>query len=285
MKPYIDFNTEKRKQAKNEFEKDFYKLMNNSVFGKTMENVRNRIDVKLITDKKMLTRYISKPTYINSKIFNENLVAVHSIKENIKLDKPVYVGFCILDISKTLMYDFHYGFIKKKYDKKAQLLFTDTDSLTYEIKTNNIYQDLYNNKEKFDLSEITDDRFKKFYDGMNKKIIGKFKPEYVNNIIEEFIGLRSKMYSLKFNDNTKDCKKAKGIVKSVINNDLKHVMYRDTLDSGGRMHHSMNVIRSIKHQLYTMNMNKISLSAYDDKRWIKKDGISSYAHGHYKTKR
>ena len=120
MQPYIKFNTEKRKQAKNEFEKNFFKLMNNSVFGKTMENVRKRMNVKLITDEKSLTRCVSKPTYINCKIFNENLVAVHAIKEKIKLDKPVYVGFSILDISKTLMYDFHYGFIKKLYGNKSK---------------------------------------------------------------------------------------------------------------------------------------------------------------------
>jgi len=282
MKPYIDFNTEMRKRAKNEFEKDFYKLMNNSVFGKTMENVRKRVNVKLITDETQLVRYISKPTYMNSKIFNENLVAVHSIREKIKLNKPVYVGFSILDISKTLMYDFHYGFIKNRYGNKAKLLFTGTDSLCYEIETKDVYQDMYDNKEKFDLSDIRSDQFKKFYDGTNKKVIGKFKPEYVNKIIQEFIGLRSKMYSIKFDDG-EECKKAKGIVRSVTEKDIKHEMYRTTLETGGKMYSKMNAIRSIKHQLYTVEMNKVSLSAYDDKRWIKSDGISSYAHGHYKT--
>jgi hypothetical protein len=283
MKPYIDFNTEMRKQAKNDFEKNFYKFMNNSPFGKTMENVRKRVNVKLITDEKKLTRYVSKPTYISSKIFTENLVAVHSLKEKLTLNKPVYVGFAILDISKTLMYDFHYGFIKNKYGNKAKLLFTDTDSLCYEIETKDVYQDMYNNKEMFDLSDITSDRFKQYYDGSNKKVIGKFKPEYVNCIIEDFIGLRSKMYSLKF-DKGDEVKKAKGIVHSVTERDIKHDMYRETLETGAKMHHNMTVIRSNKHQLYTMEINKVSLSAYDDKRWIMKDGISSYAHGHYKTR-
>jgi len=283
MKPYIDFNTEKRKQAKNEFEKNFFKLMNNSVFGKTMENVRKRINVKLITDENELTRYLSKPYYISSKIFNENLVAVHSIKKSVKLDKPVYVGFCILDISKTLMYDFHYGFIKNLYATKAKLLFTDTDSLCYEIKTKDVYQDMHDNKDMFDLSDITDDRFKKFYDGKNKKVLGKMKPEYVNNIIQEFVGLRSKMYSIKFEDG-QEHKKAKGIVYNVTQKDLRHEMYKTILETGGKMYSRMNVIRSNKHQLYTMEMNKVSLSAYDDKRWIKNDGISSFAHGHYRTK-
>ncbi len=107
------------------------------------------------------------------------------------------------------------------------------------------------------------------------------KPEYVNNIIVEFIGLRSKRYSLKFQDG-KECKKAKGIVHSVIKNDLKHDMYKNTLETGGKTYSRMTVIRSTKHQLYTMEMNKVSLSAYDDKRFIRGNGISSYAYGHHK---
>ena len=126
LKQYIDFNTEKRKSAKNAFEKDFFKLMNNSVFGKTMENIRKRVDVRLVTDEKKLLKLASKPTYVSSKIFNENLVAVHKIKESLTLNRPAYVGMCILDLSKTLMYDFHYNYIKKKYGDKANLLFTDT---------------------------------------------------------------------------------------------------------------------------------------------------------------
>lgn len=141
LKQYIDFNTEKRKNAKNAFEKDFFKLMNNSVFGKTMENIRKRVDVRLVTDEKKLLKLASKPTYVSSKIFNENLVAVHKIKETLTLDRPAYVGMCILDLSKTLMYDFHYNYIKKNYGNKAKLLFTDTDSLTYEIEAEDVNQD------------------------------------------------------------------------------------------------------------------------------------------------
>ena len=129
LKEYIDFNTEKRKNVNNAFEKDFFKLMNNSVFGKTMENIRKRADVRLVTDENKLLKYASKPTYVSSKIFNENLVAVHKIKETLTLNRPAYVGMCILDLSKTLMYDFHYNYIKDKYQEKARLLFTDTDTL------------------------------------------------------------------------------------------------------------------------------------------------------------
>ena len=112
LKQYIDFNAEKRKHAKNPFENDFFKLMNNSVFGKTMEKLRKRVDVKLVTTDKKLDKLTSKPTYISSKIFNENLMAVHKIKEALTLNRLAYVGMCILDLSTTLMYDFHYNYIK-----------------------------------------------------------------------------------------------------------------------------------------------------------------------------
>ena len=153
LRQYIDFNTEKRMNAKNAFAKDFFKLMNNSVFGKTMENIRKRVDVRLVTDEKKLLKYASKPTYVSSKIFNENLVALHKIKETLTLNRPAYIGMCILDLSKTLMYDFHYNYIKKKYEDKAKLLFTDTDSLTYEIEAEDVYQDFWNDKNKFDNSD------------------------------------------------------------------------------------------------------------------------------------
>ena len=128
MKPYIDMNTNLRAKAKNNFEKDFYKLMNNSVFGKTMENIRNRVNVKLVNTKEKLRKLVAKPNYKGRKILNENLVSVHMKKTSLTMNKPVYLGMCILDLSKTIMYDFHYNYIKTKYGEKAKLLFTDTDS-------------------------------------------------------------------------------------------------------------------------------------------------------------
>ena len=188
LKQYIDFNTEKRKNAKNSFEKDFFKLMNNSVFGKTMENIRKRIDVRLVTDSEKLIKWASKPTYVSSKIFNENLVTVHKIKEKITLNKPAYVGMCILDLSKVLMYDFHYNYIKNNYGDKARLLFTDTDSLTYEIEAEDVYNDFWNDKDKFDNSDYPESSL--YFDKMNKKVVGKFKDEAAGIPIIEFIGLR-----------------------------------------------------------------------------------------------
>ena len=281
LKQYIDFNTEKRKNAKNAFEKDFFKLMNNSVFGKTMENLRKRVDVRLVTDEKKLTKLASKPTYVSSKIFNENLVAVHKIKETLTLNRPAYVGMCILDLSKTLMYDFHYNYIKKKYGDKARLLFTDTDSLTYEIEAEDVYKDFWNDKDKFDNSDYPESS--PYFDKTNKKVIGKFKDEAAGIPICEFVGLRSKMYSY-MKDDQKGGKTAKGIKKNVIKNDIKHENYKQTLFNEEQMYHKMKTIRSQKHQLGSYEINKVSLSCFDDKRYILENGIKSYAYGHYLIK-
>ena len=140
LRQYIDFNTNKRKEANTSFEKDFFKLMN--IFGKTMEKLRKRVDVRLATEVNQFIKLKSKPTFISSKIFNKNLVAVHKVKETLKLNRPAYVGMCILDLSKILMYNFHYNYIKKEYGSRAKLLFTDTDSLTYEIEMEDVYKDL-----------------------------------------------------------------------------------------------------------------------------------------------
>ena len=281
LKQYIDFNTQKRTQAKNSFEKDFFKLMNNSVFGKTMENIRKRVDVRLITDEKKLLKMASKPTYVSSKIFNENLVAVHKIKETLTLNRPAYVGMCILDLSKTLMYDFHYNYIKEKYGNKARLLFTDTDSLTYEIEAEDVYQDFWNDKDRFDNSDYPENS--PYFDKTNKKVIGKFKDEAAGIPITEFVGLRSKMYSY-IKDNHKGGKTAKGIKKNIIKNDIKHEDYKNVLINNKQIHHTMKTIRSINHQLGSYELNKVSLSCFDDKRYIANDGINSFAYGHYAIK-
>ena len=132
-------------------------------------------------------------------------------------------------------------------------------------------------KDLYDLSDMKGE----FNDNTNKKVIGKMKMEYPNNAIVEFIGLRSKMYSIKLNDSKED-KKAKGVKKYVIKKNLKHEMYSSILESGRNIHCKMMMIRSMKHQLYTIEQNKVSLSAYDDKRYIQNDGISSFAYGHWK---
>ena len=155
MKNYIDFNTEKRMNAANDFEKDFFKLMINSVYGKTMENLRKRINVRFVNNKKDFLKYTSKPTYVTHKLFDKDFAAIHEIKPVLMLNKPIYVGFTVLELSKWLMYDFHYNFIKKHFD--AKLLFTDTDSLTYETKSEDVYEEFFKHRHLFDFSNYPKD--------------------------------------------------------------------------------------------------------------------------------
>ena len=169
MKKYIDFNTQKRMNATNDSKKDFFKLMINSVFGKVVENLRNRMNVRFVNNKKDFLKYTSKPTYVTHKLFNKNFAAVHDIKPALILNKPIYVGFTVLDLSKWLMYDFHYNFIKKNFN--VELLFTDTDSLTYKIKSENVYKEFYKWKDLFDFSIIQ--KIQRFMMILIKKLLVK----------------------------------------------------------------------------------------------------------------
>ena len=194
LKPYIDMNTKLRTKGNNDFEKDFFKLMNNSVFGKTMENIRNRVNIKLVNDREKAKKLTAKPNFKHLNIFCEELIAVHMKKTNLIFNKPVYLGMCILDLSKTIMYEFHYNYIKKKYGDKAKLLFTDTDSLMYEIKTEDFYKDISGDvKDRFDTSDYPPNHPSGIPTGCNKKVLGVFKDEVAGMIIEEFVGLRAKL--------------------------------------------------------------------------------------------
>ena len=204
---------------------------------------------------------------------------MHKTKEVLTLDRPAYVGMCILDLSKTLMYDFHYNYIKKKYGSKVKLLFTDTDSLTNEIETEDVYRDFFNDKEKFDNSSYH--KNSPYFDDSNIRVIGKFKDESPDSPICEFVGLRSKMHSY-IKDSQEEHKTAKGIKKNVTNNSIIHENYKNVLFNSEQMHHTMRTIRSQNHQLGSYEINKVSLSCLDDKRYIHDNGITSYAYGHYK---
>ena len=208
--------------------------MNNSVFGKTMDNLHKRVNIKLVTNEKKLDKLTTKPTYMSSKIFNENLMAVHKVKEMLTLNRLAYVGMCILDLSKMLMYNFHYTYIKKKYNNRARLLFTDMDSLTYEIEAEDVYKDFWNDKDMLDNSEYLESS--PYYCNVNKKIIGKFKDEACGILITKFIGLKSKMYSY-VKDNEKGGRTAKGIKKNVIKNNIKHEDYKNTPINNEQMLH------------------------------------------------
>ena len=264
MRSYIELNTRLRTEAKNDFKKDFFKLMNNSVFGKTMENIRNRVDVRLVSDRKKAEKFSEKLNFRHCTIFDENLVAVHMKKTKLKFNKPVFCGMAILDLSKTLMYDFHFNYILPKYGEKAKLLMTDTDSLCCEIETEDFFEDISNDHP----SGIQ---------GKNKKVPGLMKDEAGGKIIEEFVGLRAKLYSYKMFEG-KEEKKCKGIKKSVIKNNISLENYKECLWSQKPQMRKMNVLRSHGHEIFSETVNKIALSSNDDKRIIMEDKISTFAY-------
>ena len=284
LKPYIDKNTNLRTQAKNNFEKDFFKLMNNSVFGKTMENIRNRVNVKLVNTGEQFKKLTAKPNYGSRKIFNENLVSVHMKKTSLTMNKPVYLGMSILDLSKTLMFDFHYQYIKPKYGNKAKLLFTDTDSFLYEIQTEDFYKDISGDvRDRFDTSDYPKGHPSGIPQGVNKKVLGMFKDEAAGKNIKEFVGLRAKLYSYKMEEG-KENKKCKGIKKAVVEKSISHEDYKKCLETGKEQLRRQNIIRSYEHTLYTEEVNKVALSAADDKRYLLRDSFDTLAWGHYKIK-
>ena len=183
-------------------------------------------------------------------------------------NKPVYLGLCILDLSKTIMYEFHYNYIKPKYGSKANVLYTDTDSLMYEIETEDYYKDISEDvKDRFDTSGYPPNHPSSIPIGYNKKVLGMFKDEVGGGCIEEFVGLRAKLYSYKMFEG-EESKKCKGVKKSVVKKSITHEDYKTCLFTGKEQLQKMNVIRSYKHVVYTETVNKVALSSDDDKRYI-----------------
>jgi hypothetical protein len=241
MKPYIEFNTTERAKAKNDFEKDFYKLMNNSVFGKTMENLRKRVCVSVVqpqTHPKKYKKLTSDPSFKSCKIFSENLVAIHQRKTEVMLNCPTYVSMCVLDLSKLCMYQFYYNTLKARYGDKVELCYTDTDSLLVKIQTEDVNADLIDMADQFDFSDYPKEHPVRKALGdkanANMKIPGKFKDECNGTVIAEFIGLRPKMYSiLKAKDDTTNPKhgirKAKGVPTKIVKKEFHYERYNKAL--------------------------------------------------------
>ena len=277
MEPYIRKNTELRKTAANSFEKDFFKLMNNSVFGKTIENIRKRQNIILVDNRKKAAKLSSRPNFERATIFDRNLIAVHMKKTEVYFNKPVYVGQVILDLSKTLMFDFHYNYIRKKYKNNAELMFTDTDSLLYYIHTDDFYKDISDDiKTKFDTSDYPSNHKSGIQTGVNKKVIGMFKDEVAGKQITHFVGLRPKLYSFKVEDGCLT-KKCKGVKKSVVKKEISFEDYVECLFSGEKQMRTMKTIKSENHDIYSKEVNKIALSNEDDKRTVMKDKVNTLA--------
>ena len=226
--------------------------------------------------------FAAMPNFKHLNIFCEELVAIHMKKTSLTMNKPTYLGMCILDLSKTIMYENHYNFIKKKYGDKAKLLFTDTDSLMYEIETEDFYKDISGDvKDRFDTSDYPHNHPLGIPTGCNKKMLGMFKDEAAGRIIEEFVGLRSKLYSFKMFEG-EESRKCKGVKKSVVKKSITHEDYKTCLFTGKQQLRKMNVIRSYDHEIYTEEINKVALSTDEDKRYILEDGIHTLAWGHCK---
>ena len=282
MKPFIEWNTKLRTAAKNDFEKELFKLASNAVYGKTMENVRNRINMKLVNDRKKKAKYVKKINFKHATKFGEKIAAVHMKKTKVILDKPIFVGAAILDLSKIHMFKFHYGYVKKKWEK-VKVLYSDTDSLILEIETDDFFADTGEDVEKwFDTSKYPKDHFAAengFPVGKNKKVLGMFKDEADGQIIRGFVGLRPKCYSVLMEE--KQIKKAKGTKKHTVKG-ISHEDYVRVL-RGEKFPPMKNIsFRSHLHEIFTEQMWKVALSAEDDKRIVMADGIQTLAIGHWR---
>lgn len=284
MAPYMKFNAEQRKQALTPFQSMFFKTMSNSVFGKSLEDMKKRTNVKLVSSPAAFERLSSKSTFRGCKIIHDNLASVHMSKAVIMLDRPIYLGFSILDLAKFKMYFFHYKYIAEKYGPRAKLVFTDTDSFIYHIFTRDLYRDIGRERHLFDFS--TYPKSHPLHSEINRRKPGVMKDESCGSILREFVGLGTKMYSVQHveDHSDSDAKKAKGVQKSIIQK-LDHTDYRNCLFNMQRMEHSFYAIRSFSHQLYTVKQRKYTLSCYDDKRYLLDCNIHSLPYGHYSLKR
>ena len=271
-------NTKSRKLARNDFEKDLFRLMNNSVFGKTMENIRKHREIKLVTTDKKRSKLVSELNYHTINLISEDLAIIEMKKTKVKMNKPIYLGLSILEISKILMYEFWHDYMKPKYNDNVRLCYMDTDSFIMNMKTNDFYKDI---------SDDVDNRFDTSnYEvkgplllGENKKVIGLMKDELGGEIITEFVTLRPKTYSY-LTDDSKEDKKAKGTKKCVIKKMIKFDDYKKCLLSDKVILKSQQRFISNKHDVYTENVNKIALSNNDDKRIISSNKITSYPYGY-----
>ena len=290
LQPYIQLNQRLRKESKNDFEKEFFKLMANSVYGKMCENQKKRSDIRLVSSEKECKKLTEKPHCMNYEIFTENLAAVEMRKLKAVINSPFPAAFAILEASKLHMYRFHYDVIKAKYENNAELLFTDTDSLMYQIHTQDIYADILEMGDHFDRATYQAGPYlldgRELKDPTNDKVVGKFKDESPDSQILEFIGLRPKMYSfitskddVDGNPMVKEKHRAKGIAAATART-LRHQQYLEQLHTPRE-----NILPNMRignklHEIYTIKVDKRGLCAFDDKRFVMDDGITTLAYGH-----
>ena len=282
LKPYIDLNTEMRNKSKNKLEKDCYKLFNNSIYGKSLENIDKRVDIRLITHwenigkKQGAQTLIAKPNYKDRLVFNENFVAIQMEKVKVTYNKPVFVGFTVLELSKTVIYNFYYDYIKAKYGAKAILCYMDTDGLVILVETPDFYSDIQENLDYFDTSNYPENN--KFNITKNKSILGRMKDEFAGDPPVNFYGTGAKAYCVNLEHKCE--KKAKGIKKNVINASISAQDYRDVVENSETKFRKMNIFKSILHEMYTQLKNKVALCPKDDKRYVIPGSYRTLAWGH-----
>ena len=247
------------------------------VFGKTMENVRKRVDVKLLRsdEEKKILKYVAKPTFARQVIFNPDMVGIQNRKEKVLLNKPIYVGMAVLDLSKWLMYDFFYNNLKKTYGNDVKLCYTDTDSVIILVTTADIYADMSLNADLYDTSNYPPSH--PLFSAKNKKVIGKFKDELGGKVMSEFVGIRPKMYSYTGEDSGK---RAKGVKKSVLRKTISHDDYKTCLLDKKVHSRDMPGLRSYHQTIHGETVHKVALAPLDTNRYILPDGIITLAFGH-----
>ena len=266
LKKYIDFNTEQRTIAtknNDNFGKNIWKLMNNSFYGKTIENQRNRIDFQIVDDEKILQKNFNKPQFKDCIYFNDNCLGVLNKKVKTELFKPIYLGCSVLDLSKLLMYRYYYNCINNLWNN-TEVIGKDTDALILNIKSKDIYRDMRRIKHTLDTSEYPKDH--KLYSNKNEKVIGKFKDELNSKIIEEIIFVKSKVYAFKVDE--KEKKLIKGCSKPVKEKDLTYDEYDKILNSYDELKKKQYQIHSQKHNIFFEQIDKNVMCAFDDKRYL-----------------
>ena len=281
-------NTELRKNAKDEFEKDFYKLKIDSIYGNTVQNDRKDRDIKLVTTEDKRNKLASEPNYHSTKCISKHLLIMEMKKTEVKLTKPIYLGQAVLDLSKTLMFDFWYDYLKPMYGDKIRLCYTDTDSFIMHIKTDDFYKDISADVDKwFDTSNFNKNDNRPLEIGKNKNVPGKFKDELGAKIMTKFLALTAKTYSFLIDEYTDDDyeknrivnKKAKGTKKCVVKREILFNNYLDSLFKNKVLYRSQQRLRSDHHKVYTEEVNKIALSSNYHKTIQTFDKVTTYPYG------
>ena len=298
LKPYIDFNTQLRFQARNESEKDFFKLMNNSAFGKTMENIRKHKDIKLATNREAFLKTVMKPNFESAICFSENLMGCAIGKIKVIMNKPVYLGKALLGLGKLIMYEFHYDYVVPNYPGHhrrelhsgmgtaygltAKLCYMDTDSLVYHIKMENFYADIAGDVyERFDTSQFDSSDARPLPLEVNKNVVRLMKDELGGKIMTKFVAMRPKLYAYRKLDNKEDTK-CKGIKKCFVKHKISFDDYKNCLfDSKSKsIYISQLMFKNNRHEVHMVEVNRVAINRDDNKRIVKKDGIRTLAHGH-----